>query len=514
IAAGIIFGQTVLGIITPEDIEVLTPFNNFALGIIGFLVGSELLFSDMKKYGKQFSTILVGEGVTAFILVGLAVGLILFKVTGDIAVAAAGGVVFGAIASATDPASTINVLWEYRAAGILTTTVIAIVALDDALAMFLYGIGTSISQILTGGNANVGAELLSVAGELGASILMGLAAGGLIFLVVRKIDLADNLFVIALGILLICIGLCVWLDLDIILAAMFAGITVANAAPELGKNVVKQIRNISTPIYIMFFALVGARLSLGALPGWLWIIVIAYVILRSIGKWGGAWIGAKISGADPKVCRFTGMNLFAQGGVAIGLSIMASTHLSNIMIEENLSLGDAIIFGVTATTLIVQIIGPILVKLSIKLADEAGKNVTVEDVLAQSNIDECLNKEVTTAAPNTPLPEVITLFGQGESSFLPIVDKDSQFKGVIQFADLKAAFLAPETWQWLVAEDFIHKTKNVITPEQKQHDALKLMDQIHTDYLPVVDSPENQKWLGLSDRNKMLAAARKKMLPS
>ena len=95
----------------------------------------------MKKYGKQFSLILLGEGVIAFILVGGLVTLCLWKVCGNIPVSLAGGLVFGAIASATDPAATINVLWEYRTAGILTTTVIAIVALDDALAMFLYGLG-------------------------------------------------------------------------------------------------------------------------------------------------------------------------------------------------------------------------------------------------------------------------------------------------------------------------------------------------------------------------------------
>ena len=513
IAAGVILGQTVLGLITPDDIKSLAPFNNFALGIIGFLVGSELLFDDMKKYGRQFSTILIGEGVIAFLLVASAVGFILFRVTGNIALSAAGAVVFGAIASATDPASTINVLWEYRSAGILTTTIIAIVALDDALAMFLYGLGTSISQILTGGDAHIASELLSVGMELGASILMGIATGAVIVLVVRKIKIADSLFVIALGILLICIGLCAWLELDIILAAMFAGITLVNAAPERGKEVVKQIRNISTPIYILFFALVGARLSLGSMPSWLWIIVGAYVVLRSFGKWFGAWLGAKISGADPAVARFTGMSLFAQGGVAIGLSIMASSHLSGIMIEDGLSLGDAIIFGVTATTLIVQIIGPLLVKVSVKLAGEAGRNITVDDVLAGRRVDELVVRDVPTASPGTPFNEVITLFGQSDSSFLPVVGGDLVFRGIIRFSDIKAAFQAPETWNWLVADDFIHFTKNVMTPEQSQQDAISLMNQIHREFIPVVESRETGRWVGLTDRKSLLSSARKELLP-
>ena len=511
IAAGVIFGQTVLGIITPQDIEQLKPFNNFALGIIGFLVGSELLFEDMKKYGKQFSTILIGEGVLAFLLVGFAVGLILFKVTGVFSLAVAGGVVFGAIASATDPASTINVLWEYRAAGILTTTIIAIVALDDALAMFLYGIGTSISQIVTGGNVEIGAELLKVAIELGASLLLGIATGGLIALIIRKTKNPDSLFVIAFGVLLICTGVCVWLELDIILAAMFAGITLVNLMPERGKEVVKQIRNISTPIYILFFALVGARLSLGSMPGWLWIIVAVYVVLRSFGKWFGAWIGAKISRADKKVCNFTGTSLFAQGGVAIGLSIMASSHLSNISIQPGLSLGDVIIFGVTATTLIVQILGPVLVKLSVKLAGELGKNVTEEDILIRNKVDNVVDRNAPYATPGTSISRVIELFGSGDSSFLPVIE-DNKFRGVIRFGDLNAAFQAPDTWNWLVAEDFIHKTNTLLTVDQSQQDAMNLMNHLNRDYIAVVDNSSDRNWVGLAGRKNMITSARKELL--
>lgn len=514
IAAGVIFGQTVLGLITPEDIQKLTPFNYFALGIIGFLVGSEIHFEDMKKYGRQFSLILLGEGLLSFILVGGAVFFILHQVTGLLPLALAGAVVFGAIASATDPASTINVLWEYRAAGVLTTTIIAIVALDDALAMFLYGLGTSLAQILTGGEADIISELLMVGLELGASLALGIASGGLMALVIRRTKTADTLFVMSLGILLICIGLSVWLNLDVILAAMFAGVTVANAVPERSKEVVKQIRGISTPIYILFFALVGARLSLGSMPGWLWIIVGAYVVLRSFGKWFGAWIGAKLSRADKNVARYTGMSLFAQGGVAIGLSIMASSHLSNILIEPGLSLGDVIIFGVTATTLIVQIMGPLLVKLSVKLAKEAGRNITVEDVLTRNRVSQGVFREVPVVAPETPLREVIIRFGQGESSFIPVVDREGIFRGTILFTALKAAFQDPDTWDWLVAEDFLHRTRTWVTPDQTQHDAVAMMDQLHREHLPVIEDEKSRRWVGMVDRKGLLTAARRELLPA
>ena len=135
ILMGILIGISGFKLVKPADIEMLKPFNFFALGVIGFLVGSEINFKTFQKYGRQFLAILMAEGFLAFILVGVCITLVMFTVIHSWTIAVATGIVFGAIASATDPASTINVIWEYRAAGILTTTIIAIVALDDALAM-------------------------------------------------------------------------------------------------------------------------------------------------------------------------------------------------------------------------------------------------------------------------------------------------------------------------------------------------------------------------------------------
>ncbi len=177
ILMGVLIGNSGLRLVSQADIEMLKPFNFFALGIIGFLVGSEIRFSTLKKYSRQFSAILFAEGILAFLFVGIPVTLIMITVTHSIPVSIATGVVFGAIASATDPASTINVLWEYRTAGVLTTTLIAIVALDDALAMTLYGLGTSLAQILSGGDANILNQIFIICFDLFGSIGLGVGAG-------------------------------------------------------------------------------------------------------------------------------------------------------------------------------------------------------------------------------------------------------------------------------------------------------------------------------------------------
>ena len=512
IAMGIVIGQSGFRLISQVHIDHLVTFNYFALGIIGFLVGAEIKFDDMKKYGKQFSLILLGEGVIAFILVGGLVTLCLWKVCGNIPVSLAGGLVFGAIASATDPAATINVLWEYRTAGILTTTVIAIVALDDALAMFLYGFGTSISSLLTGEGSSVVRELGSVFLELLYSAGTGIITGLLLGWTIRKVRNRDTLFVLSFGLLLICIGLSVLMEFDIILAAMFTGVTFVNLVPARSRDIVDNIKGISTPIYILFFVLVGARINFASMPSWLWLIIAVYVVFRSAGKYLGAMSGALISKAEPVVVKNIGMTLFSQGGVAIGLSIMAGNHLDGIAVADSLSLGDVIVFGVTTTTFIVQLIGPLMVKIAAKRAGEAGRDITLEDVISSWKTEDCIEENSISVNVNDTIRDIIDQFSESDASFVSVTDNNKQFKGIISFKDLKSVLFDSSTWDWLVAEDFLRKVKNYAVHNSSLADAFDLMNQLHLDQLPVLSGYDSSTWLGVVDRKKITRSARKSIV--
>ena len=136
IAIGIVIGETGLKIVSQETIQTLQPFNYFALGLIGFMVGGELRKNVLLKYGKQFITILLCEGITPFLLVTVLVGFFGGFIFGW-KLSWALGLLLGAIASATDPATTMEVFREYRTKGPLTTIAMGIVALDDGLALFL-----------------------------------------------------------------------------------------------------------------------------------------------------------------------------------------------------------------------------------------------------------------------------------------------------------------------------------------------------------------------------------------
>jgi Kef-type K+ transport system membrane component KefB len=496
IIAGIIIGESGFHLVTIEVIQKLRSFNYFALGIIGFLVGSEIKFTTLKKYGKQFSAILLAEGVLAFILVGTSVSVLMWYITNSLSISLATGIVFGAISSATDPASTIDVLWEYRTAGILTTTIIAIVALDDALAMTLYGLGTSVAQILSGTSISIARILSQIGIELIGSILLGIFSGYILNLILHRFVHKEQMLASAISLLLLNIWLSVVLNMDIILLTMAMGITVVNTAPKRSEYIINLIKNFSTPLYVLFFVLVGARLSIKSMPAWLWAIVLFYVFFRSFGKMLGAYLGAKISGSTPVVQKYIGFGLFAQGGVAIGLSIMATQHLHNIEIKGGLYLSDVIIFGITTTTFIVQVIGPSMVKFAVKKAGEIGKNVTEQDIMKKWHVRDLISNKIIPVPENTLLKDLFLIFSQSDSSYHPVIDDNNRFIGLITFNELKEILLDRESWNWLVASDLAVPVNDIVLVDDPLENAVKLMNQIGTDQIPVINNKSEQKYEG------------------
>jgi Kef-type K+ transport system membrane component KefB len=502
IVIGVLIGDTGFGLLHPADIAALRPFNNFALGLIGFLVGGELSASIFKKYGKQFTMILLGEGIAACLLVGVTSTLILYAVSHDWVTSIAGGIVFGAIASATDPASTIDVLWEYRSAGVLTTAIVAIVALDDALAMTLYGLGTSVATILVQGNDgghSIGLTLLHTFLELGGAILLGVVCGLILDYMMKYLPQNEKRLGMSIGILLVCIGLSVALKMDLILATMAVGIVLINRAPNRSKKLFETVRSFSTPIYIIFFVLVGARLSLGNMPLWVWGLVASYVLMRSLGKWAGAYWGGTVSKAEKPVRNYLGMAIFAQGGVAVGLSIVASHNLHHITVAGGMRLSDLIIFTVTATTLCVQLIGPAFAKLAVKKAGEIGRNVTEEDVMAELKVVDVVDTTIVPFQEGTPLETVVQHFAEQESFVYPVVSTEGKIVGVLTFEMLKELLNERDTWQWLLVGDVMQPLRHRLVSSMNLGEALKEMGNNQIEALPVIENEENQKLLGVLD---------------
>ncbi len=497
ICIGVLIGQSGFRLIQPEDIVALQPLNLFALGIIGFLVGGEIQISILRQYARQFAAILLGEGILSFLLVGGASFGVLFFVTHDVRTSLAGAVVLGAIASATDPASTIDVLWEYRAQGVLTTAIIAIVALDDALAMTLYGLGTGIAEILAGGDANLWRELGKVAFELLGAVLLGCLSAFIMNLFLRWMRKPDRYLSLVLGLLLLTIGIASALGMDVILAAMSMGFALTNLAPRRSRELFETARGFAVPIYVLFFVLVGARLGIGHMQPWLWALVGVYVLCRSVGKIAGAYLGARWTRSDPVIQKYLGTGLFAQGGVAVGLSIMASHHLQGITVTADLSLGDVIIFAVTTTTLIVQISGPPLVKWVVKRSGEAGRNITEEDIIQSLIVRDVMEPSVLTIHEADAIHQIVTLISTHDQMVYPVVNAEQCVIGTVSPEELKPLLADRASWEWLVATDVMRGTVDTALQDSPLNDTLARMRDMQIDHLPVIESEQNTCPVGM-----------------
>ncbi|MHC4629006.1 MAG: cation:proton antiporter, partial [Planctomycetota bacterium] len=343
IAIGIILGP-LLKIIPPAspegaevfNLEVLEVFNLFALGVIGFLIGGELQRDIFVKFGRQVIAVLLFEGGLAFVLVGT-VSFLALNHFYQWQTALAVGVVFGAICAATDPASTVSVLWEYKTRGPLTTMLTAVVALDDALALVLYITSVSLAGFLTGtAQAGFLELLLHAVVELAGSLALGFATGLMLREVVKRIDDDEKMLVFSIGTIILTIGLAEHLEFDVILSSMACGVTLINLSPRRSLRSFEIIRKISPPIYILFFVIIGSRLNV-SMTGRIWLMAGIYVVCSVVGKTAGAFWGASYSKAVPTVRKYLGYCLYQQGTIAIALLIMASQRFAGEIRDMMLS---------------------------------------------------------------------------------------------------------------------------------------------------------------------------------
>lgn len=366
IIIGTIVGVSALKILDHATIDSLSPLNSFALGLIGFMIGSELKLSIFRKLGRYIVAILLSEALAAYGLV--AVGT--YLVTRQLHLA----LLLGALASATAPAATVDVLWEYKAKGVLTSTLLAIVGLDDALALILYGFSSAVAKVsLLHTGLSVGTILGNPALEIGQALLMGVVFALLLGLLIRFFKADNQILILTLATILVCAGAAKTYHFSPILTCMFLGVALTNTFAITSTRAYRTLERFVPPIYVLFFILVGARLDIRLLPA-MGALGIVYIGARTAGKILGTRLGAKISGAPTVLRKYLGLALFSQAGVAIGLAISVYEEFAHLG-EAGQQLGVLVVSLITATTFVAQLIGPPFVKYAIAKAGEIGKNV-------------------------------------------------------------------------------------------------------------------------------------------
>lgn len=350
--AGLLIGPHVLGII-PADIAVqLELVSEMALAFIAFTIGLSFKKSYFKAVGFTPVVIAIFEAMVAVFLVQ---GMLV--VTGnDLSFS----LVLGAIAAATAPAATIMVIKQYRAKGPVTSTLMSVVAIDDAVALIAFGFSVAIAKALNNPGAGIASAIFQPFKEILFSVLIGAAVGLFIKVPMKFFKKSGNRLVIIIGCVFLTSALASIFGASELLACMIAGTVFCNISSE-SDSVAELSDFITPPLFLMFFVVSGAELDLSVLPQ-IGLIGIVYVVFRVLGKVLGSFVGAKIMKAPKEVCRYLGPTLIPQAGVAIGLTIVAQTAVP----EYAGVIRTVILCG----TLLYEIFGPVITKISLKKAGE------------------------------------------------------------------------------------------------------------------------------------------------
>ena len=372
--AGILIGPFVLGSlgtqgigITATQIEGFGIISDLALGFIAFAIGNEFRLSQLKKIGKQATIIGIFQALFTTVVVDAVLIGIHFIMPDKLSLPAA--IVLASVATATAPAATLMVVKQYKAKGPVTDVLLPVVALDDAVGLVVFAISFGVAKSIGIGNV----DILSVVLEPLLEVVLSLGLGfimGLLFTICEKyfhsrsnrmaVSVAFVMMTVAIPFLKFQIGI-VHITFSSLLACMMLGSVFCNIC-KVSEELMERVDRWTTPVLILFFVISGAELELSVFTDVAVVVIgIIYVIARSIGKYFGAGISARMTKCDPNIIKYLGITLLPQAGVALGMAIKAIELGPDGAIVRNITL-----FAV----LIYEIVGPFLTKIALTKAGD------------------------------------------------------------------------------------------------------------------------------------------------
>ncbi len=356
-----------LGFTSSEEVASLTLISEIALGFIAFSIGNEFRLSDLKHTGKQAAIIGVLQALAATVLVDIAL-LIVHRIMPD-KLTAAQAITLGAIATATAPAATLMVVRQYKAKGPLTSLLLPVVALDDAVGLVVFAISFGIARTLSSGVIDIVSIIVNPLVEIVASLALGAVMGWLLTQLEKLFHSNTNRLSLTIGFVILTSALSmlefhvgsVTIGFSSLLVCMMLGTVFCNLCP-LSEDLMEKSDRWTAPLFTLFFVISGAELDLSvfadiAIVG----IGVVYIIARSIGKYTGALGSAKLAKCSPNVCKYLGITLLPQAGVALGMTVTARQLGSE---------GDLIRNIVLFSVLVYELIGPMFTKWALTKAGD------------------------------------------------------------------------------------------------------------------------------------------------
>ncbi len=356
-----------LGFQTAEDMQHISLVSEVALGFIALSIGNEFRVKDLKKTGRQAMIIGIAQAMVAAVLVDIALVFVHLMMPDKFTVAQA--ITLGAIATATAPAATLMVVRQYKAKGPLTNLLLPIVALDDAVGLIVFAVSFGIAKSLNSNMIDMISIVVNPLVEIVGSLLLGAVMGYILTQLEKLFNSNTNRLNMAIAFVFLTVSLSM-MDFQIgpvsvgfssLLVCMMMGTVFCNTC-SLSEDLMAAVDRWTSPILALFFVLSGAELELSvftdlAIVG----IGLVYIIFRSLGKYWGAYFSAKATNCDSNICKYLGITLLPQAGVALGMCTTAMQLGAEGALIRNITL-----FAV----LIYELVGPLLTKQALTKAGD------------------------------------------------------------------------------------------------------------------------------------------------
>ena len=369
ILAGLALNPHVTGLVSTGFVETTGTLTSLSLSILTFAVGGTLAIAPLKELGRGILLLAVGEAqLSAFLVTAGSLAVLPFFLPSGgsyLTTVVPLALLLGALASPTDPSATLAVIHQYKAKGLVSFNIMAAAAVDDALGIINFSVATVIASVLvTHSSGQLTLLFEPLIGIFGA-LALGVAAG-LTFHYLPRLLRAESdglLLVLVVALLSLCYGLASVLGLDQLLSTMSMGMVIVNFGSSRDR-IFRLLEEYFEPlVFVLFFTISGMLLDVAVLIQYL-PLVLFFVLFRSAGKLGGAYLGATLGKADSKVRKYAGFGLIPQGGIVIGLALVlqrnpAFTELSGILLS--------VIIG---ATVLHELIGPLTAKLALAKSGE------------------------------------------------------------------------------------------------------------------------------------------------
>lgn len=356
-----------LGFSSMEEVSQLSLISQVALGFIAFSIGNEFRTKDLKQIGKQAFIIGIFQALAATFLVDIALIGVHFFMPDKLSVAQC--ITLGAIATATAPAATLMVVRQFKAKGPLTKLLLPIVALDDAVGLIVFAVSFGIAKTLVRGSIDLVSIIVNPIIEIVCSLLLGAIMGYILTQLEKLFNSNTNRLNMSIAFVFLTVALSmmkfevgsVHIGFSSLLVCMMLGTAFCNICP-LSEDLMGATDKWTSPLFALFFVISGAELELSvftdvAIVG----IGVVYIIFRSLGKYIGTFLSAKATHCEPQICKYLGITLLPQAGVALGMCTTAMQLGEQGYLIRNITL-----FAV----LIYELFGPLFTKQALIAAGE------------------------------------------------------------------------------------------------------------------------------------------------